>query len=144
MAKKDFSFLTSHLSTPRGETLIEALGALAIISVVVTAAAIAVTTALNNAAFNKNQTQATKYAQEGVEVVRQIRNANYTQFRSYNGLYCLADNQSDLGSVQSECTQANIGNFVRSVVIEQTPGCRADVPRVAVTVAFTDGTCRIY
>ena len=56
-----------HKNWQKGETLIEALGALAIVAIVITAVTMVVTTALSNALFNENQTLATKFAQQGVE-----------------------------------------------------------------------------
>ncbi len=126
----------------KGETLIEALGALAIVAIVITAVTMVVTTALSNALFNENQTLATKFAQQGVEAVRQVRNANYTAYRSYNGLYCLGKGQTTLGTPQSTCPTPNADTFIRSVTIEQSPGCAPNVSRVIVNVAFTSGKCQ--
>ena len=140
--KKRFSILNSHFSIQRGQTLIEAVGALAVISLVISAIAIAVTTSLNNAQFNKNQSLATKYAQQGIEIVRQIRNSNYISFASTNGTYCLGKGQTSLGTSQSNCNIANVDTFIRSVQIEQNPGCGANVARVTVTVSFIDGKCQ--
>lgn len=134
--------MTIHWKTAqKGETLIEALGALAIVSIVITAVATLVTTSLSNAQYNENQTLATKYAQQGVESVRQIRNTNYAAFRSYNGLYCFGKGQTSLGTPQSACNTANTDTFIRTVTIEQTPGCATNVARVIVDVSFTDGKC---
>lgn len=125
----------------KGETLLEALVALGLVAIVITAIANVVTVSLNNAQYNENQSLATKYAQQGLETVRQIRNASYASFRTYNGLYCFGKGQTSLGVPQSSCTTANADTFVRSVVIENTPGCAANVSRVTVNVAFTDGKC---
>jgi Tfp pilus assembly protein PilV len=50
----------------KGETLLEALVALALVAIVITAIANVVTVSLNNAQYNENQTLATKYAQHGM------------------------------------------------------------------------------
>lgn len=139
--KKYFSPFTFHFSLQKGETLIEALGALALVAVVVTAVSSAVITALSNAQYNKNQTQATKFAQQGLETVRKIRNADYFAFRSYNGIYCLGKNTSSLGTAQSNCTTPNTDGFIRYVDIQQAPGCGTNIARVTVSVSFTDGKC---
>lgn len=75
----------------KGQTLMEALVALGTAVVVMTAIAISVTTALNNALYAKTQNQAAQYAQEGMEYMRAFRNSNYQTFSSYaNGnIYCL-------------------------------------------------------
>ena len=125
----------------KGETLIEALAALALVAIVISAITTLITTSLSNATYNENQTLATKYAQQGIESVRQIRNFNYAAFRNYNGLYCLGKGQANLGTVQTACSTPNTDNFIRSVQIEHSPGCATNVARVTVNVAFTDGKC---
>lgn len=130
-----------HSSLQKGETLIEALVALGLIAIVVTAVATTVTTALSNVQFNEKQTRATKYAQQGIETVRQIRNQNYNAFLNLDGLYCFGKDQEYLGFPQSSCTAENIDTFIRSVEINHNPGCSPNVARVTVRVAFKDGKC---
>lgn len=125
----------------RGQTLIETLAALAILSIVIVAIATSVTTSLSNTNFNQNQTLATKYAQQGTEIVTQIRDTNYAGFTSNSGIYCLAANQTTLGTVQTGCTVANVGIFIRSVQIQQG-GCATSVAKVTVTTSFTDSKCQ--
>jgi len=124
-----------------GQTLIETLAALAIIAIVISAIATSVTSSLSNATFNQNQTLATKYAQQGAEVVTQIRDAGYTTFKNYGGTYCLGQNPTSLGTVQANCSSPNLGQFIRSVQIQQN-GCAATVSKVTVIVSFTDGKCQ--
>ncbi|MBA3724502.1 MAG: prepilin-type N-terminal cleavage/methylation domain-containing protein [Candidatus Levybacteria bacterium] len=134
--------MNKHPNWQKGETLIEALGALAIVAIVITAVTMVITTALSNALFNENQTLATKFAQQGIETVRQVRNTDYSAYRSYNGLYCLGKGQTTLGTPQSRCSTPNADTFIRSVTIEQSPGCAPNVSRVIVRVAFTSGKCQ--
>ena len=60
-----------------GQTLIEVLVALAGITIIVTSLTVAVITSLNSAEFVKNQNLATQYAQQGMEVMRFMRNTNF-------------------------------------------------------------------
>lgn len=140
---RKFLIFKVQFSTSQGQTLIEALTALAIISIVITAISVAVTAALSNAKYNQNETLATKYAQQASELVTQIRDNSYNNFKNYNGTYCLASGQTSLGSAQpGGCPTTNIDNiFIRSVQIQQNR-CAANVARVTVTVAFTDGKCQ--
>lgn len=129
-------------SFSRGQTLIETLAALAIISIVITAIGISVTAALSNAKYNQFVTQATKFAQQGSERMTQIRDEDYNQFVNYNGTYCFSKNQTTISNPpQGSCSSPNVDNFIRSVVIQQG-GCAANVARVTVTVTFTDGKCQ--
>lgn len=125
----------------RGDTLIEVLIALAIAVVVISAITTLSISSLNNAQYVASQDQASKYAEEGMEIVRKIRNRNYAQYASYGGTYCLAKGATTLGSVANSCT-VNIDNkYIRSVEIEQDGGCGTGLARTVVTVAWTDGKC---
>ncbi len=123
----------------RGQTLIETLAALAIIGMIVSAIGVVVTTALSNAKYDSNITLATKYAQQGSELVQQIRDDNYTTFQGLSGIYCLNKGQTTLGS-PSNCTTPNVDNFIRTVTVQQN-GCGANIAQVTVAVTFTDGKC---
>lgn len=125
----------------KGQSLIEVLIALGIISMVITGVATIVTQSLTNAQFSKEQDTATKYAQEGLETVRSIRDQNYNAFALLNGRYCLAKNTQSLGDIQPSCATPNVDQFIREVAIETTPGCNANVSKVTVTVSWTDGKC---
>ena len=139
---KNFSPFTFHFSLQKGETLIEALGALAIVAIVASAVASVVISAVSNANNNENKTLSTKFAQQGLETVHQIRDRDYTTFKTTNGLYCLAKGQTALGTPQASCPTPNVDTFIRSVLIEQVPGCATNVARVTVTVAWNDGKCQ--
>lgn len=124
-----------------GQTLIETLAALAILSIVIIAIATSVITSLSNAEFNQNQTLATKYTQQGIEIVTEIRDTNYTSFANYSGLYCLASGQTTFNSPQTSCS-TNIGStFSRSVQITQN-GCATNVAKITVMTSFTDSKCQ--
>lgn len=137
----------NNMQYQKGQTLIETLSALAILSIVIVAVTTAVTTSLSNSEFNQNQTLATKYAQQGTEIVTQIRDQSYASFAGYTGpYYCLAQNQSTLGVAQStNCSSTNIttanDNFIRSVQIQQG-GCAANVAQITVKVSFTNSKCQ--
>jgi len=126
----------------RGQTLIEALAALAITAIIVTAISVLVTSSLNNSQFSKNENLATKYAQEGMEIVRHVRDLSYNQFRNYDGTYCLAKGATTLGASTSSCTTPNVDNYVRSAQIQQNPGCGPNLARVTMNVAWADSKCQ--
>ena len=121
-----------------GQTLIEVLVALGIISIIVTALAALVVTSMSNAQLSKNQNQALDYAREGMEVVRRLRDEDVVGFRSYNNTFCLDKGSGVLGV---DCANLNIDNFfLRKVIIVQS-GCSANVASVVVTVSWADGKC---
>lgn len=126
----------------KGQSLIEVLVALGIISIVVTGVATIVTQSLSNTQFSKDNEGATKFAQEGLETVRSVRSSNYAAFATLSGRYCLAANSQSLGATQPSCTVPNVGNFIREIRIEQTPGCNTNAAKVTAIVSWTDGKCQ--
>lgn len=129
----------------KGQSLIEAIMAIGVVSVLITGVIFVITSSLGNANFSKNQALATQYTQEGLEILRQIRDKDYSTFAGYNNTYCLAKGVTTLvGSPVAPCTIPNVDNFIRSVKLENSgsPGqCAANVTRATVTVAWTDGKC---
>lgn len=139
---KVFGLFKKQFPVLHGQTLIETLASLAIISIVITAISVSVTTSLNVAKYDQYLTLATKYAQQGSEIVLQTRDDSYTGFAAYNGIYCLAKGQTTLGSAQvNGCTTPNVDNFIRSVTIKPA-GCAANVSSITVSVSFTDAKCQ--
>ena len=134
----------------KGQSLIEALLALSVVGIILSGITVIVTSSLNNAGYGRNQSLATQYAQEGVEVLRKIRNSDYSVFAGYNANYCLGKGAVNLGSPTAACTSANVDNiFIRSVKIENSasppapaPGrCAVNVSRATVTVSWNDSKC---
>lgn len=74
-----------------GQTILEAVIALAALLLVLSASSVAIVTSVNNATFTRNQNQANKLAQAGMEEVRSIKNTDYTDFRDNlaTGTKCL-------------------------------------------------------
>lgn len=56
-----------------GQTLMELIVVIAVSVIIIGALVFATITSLRNAQFSKNQAQATKRAQEGIEIVRSVR-----------------------------------------------------------------------
>jgi len=66
-----------------GQTLLEAVIALAALLLILSASSIAIVTSVNNATFTRNQNQANKFAQAGIEEIRSLRDTDYTYFRDF-------------------------------------------------------------
>lgn len=129
----------------KGQTLIEVLIALSVAVVIVSALTVVVTASLNNAQFSSNQNLTTKFATEGMEFVRRVRNSDYVGFGAYpTGMYCLPTSlPATLGSPAGSCLP-NINNntFVREVLITQaSPNCPNNQTLAEVRVLWTDGKC---
>lgn len=78
------------LFSEKGQTIIEAVVALATILLIIAAIAIVIVNALYNSQFIKNLNTANKYAQQGMEFVKDIQQNDLSSFASYNGgPYCI-------------------------------------------------------
>lgn len=134
-----------------GQMLIEVLVALGTAVVVLSATVVAVLSALNNAQFSKNQNIATQYAQEGMEVMRKMRNSDWTTFSGLNGVYCLDQEKVLLprnGFVPQGCAGGsstngqNVGIYARQVDVGvDTSKCDAETKKVTVSVSWTSNKC---
>jgi type II secretory pathway pseudopilin PulG len=130
----------------KGQSLIEALVALGIATIVVSAIAIATITAVNNADFSKYQNQASNYAQQGMEILRQQSQADWSSFVSKAGAinWCLDYDTVTLRNPGATPCSKNINNFfVRTVQLSSGIGgsaCEGNV-QANVVVSWTDGKC---
>lgn len=127
-----------------GQSLIEVLLALGMAVVIVTSITALIVFTLDNASFRKNQNLANAYAQEGMEVVRKIRDSSWSYFDSLNGWFCLAGNSTALVSRGgSDCDgEGNVGIFIREIR-SQAGGsdCGASNRKITVSVYWLDGKC---
>lgn len=126
----------------KGQSLIEVLAVLGVITVIVTVLAGVIITSMGNVLFSKNQNLATQYAQEGMEIMRQKRDSDYVTFRNYTGTYCLAKGSSVLGA---NCTSANIDSiFLRKVEVAQSAcagNAVSNMANITVSVSWQDSKC---
>lgn len=93
------------------------------------------TTSVKTNRIGTLRSQAVKYAQEGMELVRQKRNANWADFQASAGVWCL--NGDGLWYQSAQCTQI-INNFFGRTV-ELTWNDAQQRMDVTVTVDWTEG-----
>lgn len=145
-----------------GQMLIEVLVALGTAVVVLSATMVAVLSALNNAQFSKNQNIATQYAQEGMEIMRKMRNSNWSAFNALSTLaYCLdkgdtllnLDDARDDNNTPQGCSSdshvfsplpKNIDDFfARRVDIEEDSALcgGSNQTKVTVSVSWSSNKC---
>lgn len=151
----------------RGQTLLEILLAFSVSILVLSAIAVGVTTSLSNTQYTKNQGLANSYAQEGMAVVRQIRDSGWNNFKNLddffvtNTIYCLGPNPMELRKLslpnQNCWAQSPVpagGIFSREVKFEHdSVSCKADPScvdpgclkgsKAAVKVSWSDSKCPV-
>jgi len=152
--KENFQLSTFNfqLYSESGQTLLEAVVALATAVVIISAMTVIVLSSLNNAQFSKNQNQATQYAQQAVEFLKNLSQSNWATFATYTLTnYCMPSDNSLPARVGLSCgPNPNVGIFLREVTINQYAAGNIDtscVPTsvaralVAVSVGWADSKC---
>jgi type II secretory pathway pseudopilin PulG len=129
----------------RGQILIEAVLALAVAVVIIAAISGAAITSVNNSSYSRDQNSATDYARQGIEVLKQQSETDWTNFSlNSDGSYCFASN--NVLTIGLNCSP-NIGSnnyFIRQVQITKNStscGGIAGVTEVSVIVSWSDGKC---
>jgi len=155
--------MINHIINQKGQSLVEALIALGVATLIISAMAVAVISSVSNSDYSKYQNQATHYAQQGVDVLRQASQSDWAKFikpppNGYSGIGCLSDPDPDTNQftptqlancdLQSAITKPNVGpNFIRQFNL--TKGVDNAACNVAcgnsycgeVNVYWNDGKC---
>ena len=76
-----------------GEILVEALLGLAITIIIITGLIVALNSSVSNSTFSTNQSQASLIAKEGLDLVKNIKEDNYSSVTGKKGLFCFNDSQ---------------------------------------------------
>lgn len=147
--------LEFRIFSESGQTLIEAIVALSALLISLAGISIAVIYAVNNTTFIKNQNLASKYAQQGMEYLKNktdngetvtlnpaVQGKQTDDFRNLSGPFCFAENY-DISTSIAGC-QTNIqGFFERSVTFEKDTcgGKPFSGSEATVTVKWTSSKC---
>lgn len=144
------------MRSQKGQTLLEVLLAFGVSLLVLGATIFGITVSLSNTQYTKNQNLANSYAQEGMAVVRQIRDSDWTTFSQYaaaaNTAYCLGQDPVELKKLtlpnQNCLGQSPVpavgGIFSREVKFEHnSSSCDAIGSKVVVKVSWADSKCPV-
>jgi Tfp pilus assembly protein PilV len=107
------------MKNQRGEALIEAILALGIISLIITGIVTALISSNSNSNQSKNQNIATAYAQEGIDIARNIKETNFENFRALNGYYCVGNNNTLSSRSGSNCPKVSGQIYRREIYINR-------------------------
>lgn len=135
----------------KGQSLIEVMVALGVAVIIITAIVMAVVLAVINTQFAKTQNLATYYARQGMEVIRQISNSDWTTFESFSGQYCLNRDVTVPVAKGTDCEKDTINNFKREVdfvppTVSENNQCEIGSTglfggHVSVIVSWNDNKC---
>lgn len=132
----------------KGELLIEALVAMAIVGVIITGIVSSLVYSINNANTAKDQNTATSYAQEGLDIARNLKDSDFTTFSALGGYYYLPKDYTTLDSGNPAVPID--GRFTRQVYVNQSGKDKSGVQKctnspsafVASVVTWSDTRCR--
>lgn len=128
----------------KGVILIEAILALGVIVIILTALVTALITASSSSSFSKEQSLATGYAQEGLEIARNDKEKDFESFLTLNGDYCLDELESSIYDDTVRVCSGNVAEkFTRIVTITNNPtNCGTTDSRFVISrVTWTDSRC---
>jgi len=139
-------------NSQNGQTIIEAVVALVTILLIVTAIAIVIVNGLYNSAFIKNQNEANKYAQQGMELVRNIHKNDLTAFRDLfiNSavVHCIDATTSSIYNSGCTDTVVNVGGFYNRTIsfspggtICESTNTLTSAVKVTVKVKWSSSKC---
>jgi len=105
----------------QGQSLIEMVVAIGIVIVIIVALVAVATISINNANFSRNQALATKYAQEGIEEARKLRDGEGDSFFVDNHPSCNVTDMPATGfSRQRTCSFDGDKTMTVTVVVSWT------------------------
>ncbi|MDO8451443.1 MAG: hypothetical protein Q7S76_01075 [bacterium] len=131
-----------RLTSQSGQLLVEAVIAVGMVIILTTGLVVATVTSLKAAQFARMKTRATKYAQEGIELTRKLRDDGWPAFQAYGTVggknWCLKSDGTWVDT--ASCAPADFidGIFARNVVMlwNETEGRM----EATVVVRWTDTT----
>ena len=142
--------MNNAMKKQKGQALLEILLAFSVSILVLSAIVIAVAGSLSNAQYTKNQSLANSYAQEGMAVVRQIRDSNWKDFSLAlsDVYYCLGPSNVLADYDGLECRNIdNVGIFTRKATFKQeSSDCGSGGSKgtmVNIIVSWSDSKCPI-
>lgn len=144
--------MKKYIFDKKGQTLLEAVIALSILVIILGAVATSVLTSINNASFVKQQNQANKLSQQGIEYIRdRINNSGtntfstYTQYAGGSGVQCFNDINVVPIFAPGSCPSANIQGFFKREATFVSAHCDTNSfvngLSVTINVYWTDGKC---
>ncbi|OGH23669.1 MAG: hypothetical protein A2958_02755 [Candidatus Levybacteria bacterium RIFCSPLOWO2_01_FULL_38_13] len=126
-----------------GQTLLEVLVALGVATIVISAIVVIVISSLKGGQFSTSQNQANQYAQEGLEIVKNKAQSDWTTFRSYLPYSCLGQDQTISPPLGTSCG-SNLGTFSREILFSHYVANDGNTDCLPTTVDRTKVTATVY
>lgn len=132
----------NNISNNAGQSLVEAVVATALVTLVLIGLVSAITYSMGNAQYARNKAQATKYAQEAVEWLRIQRDASWTVFYggSSGNVACLSTLTWPPASIPPTCNPISGDNYDFFTRTVQLTRLSTDKIKVAVEISWPQGS----
>ena len=135
----------------RGQTLIEVIIAIALCGLVLVGVAKLIASSFTNVDFSEEQVNASNIAQQGMAIIGNLHDTDYTTFQNHVGnTYCLGQNQ-DITTISASavpCATPNAGpnpssyTYIRSIALQNGGSCSGtNNVQVTVKVQWNDKDC---
>ena len=129
--KRDCQAHRARNDNRQGQSLVEAVVVIGMVIVLVSGLIVGTTVSLRSSELGRSRSLAVKYATEGIEYARNLRNVGWTDFQAKTGAWCLDKDKTLTQAVSGVCS-ANIDSmFARKLTFSWTD------PKMTVTVAIT-------
>jgi Tfp pilus assembly protein PilW len=125
----------------KGQSLVEVVVAIAIVILIVSGLVVSVITSLRSAQSSRNRSIATKLTQDGMEIIRNLRDNGWNQFITYHSLdpWCM-DSSGVLTAPDPVCapnSTSSSTSFTRTALL--TYDVILNRMSVTITVVWTEG-----
>lgn len=77
-----------------GQSLIEMIVVLGLVAVLITSVVVGSTFSLKNQQLSGTRDTSLKYAQQGIELMRSLRDTSWATFETYTGTWCLGEDNT--------------------------------------------------
>jgi len=111
--------MIGNIKNTTGQSLVEMVVAIAVVLIVIVALVAVTTISVRNASFSRNQALATKYAQEGIEEARKLRDSQKEDVFFVDGS-CSTTKTIGIFSFQRTCSFDGDKTMTVAVVVSWT------------------------
>ncbi len=136
-------YMKKNSRDQRGQSLVEMLVVVGIVVLLVTGIVSGTTLSLSSTHTTQQRSTAVKYAQDGIELARSLRDDGWTNFAALGtteSSYCVGSEVPPVFSLASGTCGTNIGGtYARTITLHLIPASGTNVEKMSVTVVVSWG-----
>jgi Tfp pilus assembly protein PilW len=120
-----------------GQSLIEVIVTIVVVTLIVTGLTVAVITSMKSAQSARARSTGAKLTQDGIEIIRNLRDKGWNTFIGNIGEFCLQDASGLSGS--PPCPDIEIGSMKYKRTVEFVPDASNEKMTVNIKVEWNEG-----